>query len=341
MIVVEKGGMLTTIQDQGRFGYEQFGVSPAGPMDMRSFTIANMLVGNQRGAAAMEITIVGPTLRFTKPAVIAITGGDVSPTCNGRAVPMYTAVLIEAGDVLQMGVAATGCRAYLAVAGGFHVPEVMGSRATSLQNKIGGIGGRKLNSGDELSVGIPALALEQIAGRSLTPEKIGAQQPVVLRVLMGPQEDEFTEEGINTFLKSTYQVENDSNRMGYRLAGPAIEHRGDGNIISDGIVTGSIQVPASGLPIVMLAERQTVGGYPKIATVISADLPKIGQCRPGDSIRFQAVSIDEAQQLYRFYLGELDEMARQLKQKRPDSRIHYYRVNFKGSIYQVSVEEMA
>ncbi len=341
MIVVEKGGMLTTIQDRGRFGYEQFGVSPAGPMDMRSFTIANLLVGNQRGAAAMEITIAGPTLRFTEPAVIAMTGSDLSPICNGKAIPMYTAVLVEAGDVLQMGFATVGCRAYLAVAGGFHVPEVMGSCATSLQNKIGGIGGRKLNNGDELAVGVPSLALEQIAGRSLTPEKVGAQQPVVLRVLMGPQENEFTEAGINTFLKSTYQVENDSNRMGYRLNGPAIEHSGDGNIISDGIVTGAIQVPTSGLPIVMLAERQTVGGYPKIATVISADLPKIGQCRPGDSIRFQAVRIDEAQQLYRAYLGELDEMARQLEQKRADSRIHYYRVNFKGSIYQVSVEERA
>lgn len=339
MIVVEKGGMLTTIQDQGRFGYERFGVSPAGPMDMRSFHIANILVDNQRGTAAMEISIIGPTLRFTEPAVIAVTGCDLSPVCNGTLIPMYTAVSVKAGDVVQMSVAKTGCRAYLAVAGGFNVPEVMGSRATSIQNQIGGVSGRKLNSGDELAIGIPAPALDQIAGRALTPEKVGLQQPAVLRVIMGPQENEFTEQGIDTFLKSTYQVGNDSNRMGYRLNGPVIQHSGDGNIISDGITTGSVQVPAAGLPIIMLAERQTVGGYPKIATVISADLPKIGQCRPGDSVQFQAVSIDEAQRLYSSCLEELDEMERQFKEKSSNSCIHHYKVSLNGTIYQVSIEK--
>lgn len=340
MVVVEKGGMLTTIQDQGRFGYERFGVSPSGPMDMRSFTTANILVGNQRDAAAMEITIIGPTLRFTEPAVIAVTGCDLSPTCNGTAVPMYTAVFIEAGAVLKTGIAKAGCRAYLAVAGGFSIPKVMGSCATSIQNKIGGVSGRKLNSGDELTVGNPSRALKQIAGQAFVPEKIGSQQPTILRVLMGPQENEFTEEGIHTFLESTYQVGNDSNRMGYRLNGPAIQHSGDGNIISDGIATGSVQIPLAGLPIVMLAERQTVGGYPKIATVVSVDLPKIGQCRPGDSVRFRAISIDEAQRLYSSYLNELDDMERQLKPESPDSRIYQYQTHLNGMIYQVSVEKI-
>jgi len=298
MIVVEKSGALTTIQDLGRTGYERFGVSPAGPMDVRSFLLANLLVGNTRNSAAMEISIMGPTLRFTESSVIAITGCNVAPRVKGKLLPLYTAVKIEAGDVVQMGIAPSGCRAYLAVAGGFVVPAVMGSCATSIQNKIGGKEGRKLQKGDELQIGKSTKTLESLVGRAVKKESFGQTQPVTIRVIMGPQDKEFTQAGLATFLNSTYQVGNDSNRMGYRLNGPIIEHEGDGNIISDGIVTGSVQVPTAGLPIIMLAERQTVGGYTKIATVITVDLPKVGQCRPGDSIRFQAVDIDTAQKLY-------------------------------------------
>lgn len=313
MVVVEKSGALTTIQDLGRTGYERFGVSPAGPMDVRSFLLANLLVGNPRNTAALEISILGPALKFTEPAVIAVTGCDVAPRLKGKPVPMYQAIKVEAGEVVQMGIAPTGCRAYLAIAGGFDVPAVMGSKATSIQNKIGGKAGRKLQNGDELAVGQPAAELDSLVGRAVKKETFGQAQPVTIRVILGPQDKEFTAKGLETFLNSTYQVGNDSNRMGYRLNGPVIEHDGDGNIISDGIVTGSVQVPTAGLPIIMLAERQTVGGYTKIATVISADLPKVGQCRPGDSIRFQAVDIDEAQKLYSAMYQELDQKEQDLK----------------------------
>ena|SRR5574344_765697 len=308
MVIVEKSGALTTIQDMGRTGYERFGVSPAGPMDIRSFVLANLLVGNPKNTAAMEISIIGPTLRFTERGVIAITGCDIAPRRLGKPLEMYKTIVVEAGDVIQMGIAPSGCRAYLAIAGGFAVPKVMGSCATSVQNKIGGKDGRKLKNGDELQVGQPTVALSQLAGRALSKEKFGYDQPLTIRVIMGPQDNEFTAQGLDTFFNSIYTVSNDSNRMGYRLEGPVIEHKGDGNIISDGIVTGSVQVPTAGLPIIMLAERQTVGGYTKIATVISVDLPKIGQCRPGDTIRFQAISIDEAQKLYK-------DMQDDLKQK--------------------------
>jgi len=336
MVIIEKSGALTTIQDMGRTGYERFGVSPAGPMDIRSFVLANLLVGNPKNTAAMEISIIGPTLRFTERGIIAITGCDIAPRRQGKLLEMYKTIEVEAGDVIQMGIAPSGCRAYLAIAGGFAVPKVMGSCATSVQNKIGGKDGRKLKNGDELQVGQPTVALDRLAGRSFSKETFGQKQPVTIQVIMGPQDKEFTDSGINTFLNSTYTVGNDSNRMGYRLEGPVIEHKGDGNIISDGIVTGSVQVPTAGLPIIMLAERQTVGGYTKIATVISADLPKIGQCRPGDTIRFQAVSIDEAQRLYQ-------DMQDNLKQKEialsSGNRSRTYKIEVNGKPYLFTVEE--
>jgi antagonist of KipI len=345
MIIVEKSGALTTIQDAGRFGFERFGVSPSGPMDNRSFTLANLLVGNPRQAAALEMTIIGPALRFTEPAVIAFTGANMAPTLDGKPLPLYTAAAVPAGSVLRTGFAPDGCRSYLAVAGGFDVPEVMGSRATSIQNKIGGLKGRKLQNGDELKTRTPSLPLEKLAGKTLPQEHFWKERPAVLRVLLGPQEDEFTQGGVATFLNSVYQVGSDSNRMGYRLQGPVIEHRGDGNIISDGIVTGSVQVPTAGLPIVMLAERQTVGGYPKIATVISVDLPKIGQCRPGDQVRFQKVELEEAQKLYQAYQNELNQLEKQLQQ--PASRpatcpgvpVHAYSIRVGETLYQVTVQE--
>ncbi|MDD3229463.1 MAG: biotin-dependent carboxyltransferase family protein [Oscillospiraceae bacterium] len=340
MIVVEKGGALTTIQDLGRFGFERFGVSPSGPMDVRSFSISNILVGNPRNAAAMEISIMGPTLRFRDSAVIAVTGCEISFMRNGVPLPMYTTVYISAGDIVEFGIAKTGCRAYLAVSGGFDVPAVMGSRATSIQNKIGGIYGRRLQNGDELTIGSSSIKTEQILGRSLPRDNFEGNQFVTLRVIMGPQDNEFTKEGIQTFLESTYKVGNDSNRMGYRLSGPLIQHSGDGNIISDGIVTGSVQIPTSGLPIVMLAERQTVGGYPKIATIISVDISKIGQCRPGDQVRFQAVDIDEAQRLYGAYLEDLDRMECQMKANKPNSSTYSYRVCLEGRTYNVTLKEI-
>ncbi len=335
---VENPGVLTTVQDEGRYGYEQFGMSPSGPMDVRAFRTANLLVGNPMGESALEATVLGPTLRFQIDNVVAVTGADMSPVLNGRPCPMYQAVAVKAGDQLRLGAAKTGCRTYLAFAGGLDVPQVMGSRATALQNRVGGYQGRKLAKGDQIGFRAPdpALTLPRTA-----PVPAPAGREVTIRVILGPQDDLFTQEGIQTFLSQPYTVSKDFDRMGCRLEGAVITHKTDGNIISDGMVTGAIQVPTSGQPIIMLAERQTVGGYTKIATVISADLPLVGQCKTGDVIRFQKVSIEEAHRLWRTFNRELENLKTRLDQPRPPQPVQpagtTYRVTVNGRSYQVQV----
>lgn len=333
--VTENPGVLTTIQDEGRYGYEQFGMSPAGPMDGTAFRTANLLVGNPEGESALEATVLGPTLRFDQDNVVAVTGADMAPILNGRPCPMYQAVAVKAGDRLALGAAKTGCRAYIAFAGGLDVPQVMGSRATALQNKVGGFQGRKLAKGDSLGFRAPnpALLLPRTAP---VPAHVGRE--VVIRVILGPQDDAFTEEGVRTFLSQPYAVSKDFDRMGCRLEGPVIRHKTDGNIISDGMVTGAIQVPTSGQPIIMLAERQTVGGYTKIATVISADLPLVGQRKTGDVIRFQAVSVEQAHRAWRDANWELEELKVRLAQPQPAQPAGTsYRVTVNGKSYLVQV----
>ena len=305
----ENPGVLTTIQDEGRYGYEQFGMSPAGPMDLKAFRTANLLVGNDPGESALEATVLGPTLRFDQSNVIAVTGADMVPVLNGQPCPMYQAVAVKAGDQLRLGAAKTGCRSYLAFAGGLDVPQVMGSRATALQNQVGGYQGRKLAKGDQVGFRAPNTAL---AAPRIAPVPAPTGKEVTIRVILGPQDDMFTKEGINAFLSQPYTVSKDFDRMGCRLEGAVIQHKTDGNIISDGMVTGAIQVPTSGQPIIMLAERQTVGGYTKIATVISADLPLVGQRKTGDVIRFQAVTVEEAHRLWREFTQELEDLKGQL-----------------------------
>jgi len=338
-ILVENPGVLTTVQDGGRFGYEQFGVSPSGPMDRVSFQTANILVGNPRDASALEVTLLGPALRFEQENVIAITGGDMAPQLDGQPLPMNCAVLVKAGSVLRLGAARTGCRTYLAFAGGLEVPVVMGSRATGVQNKMGGLQGRKLAKGDRVGFSSPRSSLPRMEQRRAEPLEARGKERV-LRVILGPQEDAFTAQGIETFLSQPYTVTNDFDRMGCRLDGPVIQHKGDGNIISDGMVTGAIQVPTSGLPIIMLAERQTVGGYTKIAAVISADLPVIGQARPGDIIRFQAVSLAQAHQAWREQQARLEELEQKLNGPLPEkkSRENHYRISLNGKEYQLSIQ---
>ena len=328
--MVENPGVLTTIQDGGRYGYEQFGMSPAGPMDERAFRTANILAGNPEGESALEATVLGPALRFDQDNVIAVTGADMAPALNGQPCPMYQAVAVKAGDRLTLGAARTGCRAYVSFAGGLDVPPVMGSRATALQNKVGGFQGRKLAKGDSLGFRAPnpGLALPRTA-----PVPAPAGRETVIRVVLGPQDDAFTEEGVKTFLSQPYTVSKDFDRMGCRLEGAQIAHKTDGNIISDGMVTGAIQVPTSGQPIIMLAERQTVGGYTKIAAVISADLPLAGQRKAGDVIRFQAVTVEQAHRLWREFNRELEELKARLSQPAGTA----YRVTVNGRSYEVRV----
>ncbi len=302
------GGLLTTVQDLGRYGYERLGVPVAGAMDPFALQAANILVGNRPGEAALEITLVGPTLRATESCLIAITGADLSPRLNGQEMPMWMAVFVRKGWLIEFGERKSGCRAYLAVAGGIDVPPIMGSKSTYLRGGVGGFEGRALKEGDLIPIGRPAYHLPSLAGNEFPADRIPeySDAPEVC-VILGPQDDHFTEEGIATFLSSEYKVSPASDRMGYRLQGPEIAHKGPTGIISDGIALGSVQVPADRQPIVMMADRQTTGGYPKIATVISADIPLLAQCVPGAStVTFKAVTVEEAQARYWEMMGAIN-----------------------------------
>ena len=293
-VTVLNPGLLTTVQDAGRVGYQQFGVSVSGVMDPRAMKIANILVGNEENEAVLECTMMGPQLRFNAANVIAITGGDLGPTLDGQPVATYAAFAVQAGQTLRFTGLRTGCRAYIAFAGGLDIPLVMGSRSTYLKAKIGGLNVRKLEKDDEIAFRAPNPDVLNLVQRRIAPE-VTARRAYTVRVLLGPQDDLFTQAGIDTFLSETYTVTNEFDRMGCRMEGPEIEHKNGGDIISDGIAFGAIQVPTAGKPIIMLADRQTTGGYTKIAAVISADFRIIGQLKAGDQVRFVKTSIENAQ----------------------------------------------
>ncbi|MEE9365776.1 MAG: biotin-dependent carboxyltransferase family protein [Dehalococcoidales bacterium] len=292
-------GPLTTVQDLGRFGYQQYGVPTSGALDSYAFRIGNLLVGNREGAASLEITLFGCQLRALQDTKVAITGANLAATINGEPAPAWESRLIKSGDVISFSRLDSGCRACLAIAGGIDVPEVMKSASTYIKAVIGGLSGRPLRSGDTLK------AHESTASAPVTrlpSEYMPAYESrVTLRVILGPQDDCFTEEGIHTLLSSEYTVSTQADRMGYRLEGPRIEHRGDADIISDGIPLGAVQVPGDGLPIILLADRQTTGGYSKIATAISIDIPKVAQAKPGDKIKFTPVTEEQAVALLKKY----------------------------------------
>ena len=296
-IRIEDGGMFTTVQDEGRYGYQQFGMTTAGPMDRYSFHLANILVSNPKEEAALEISMIGPKIRFEKENVIAVTGGDLGPLLNGKPAPMYQAFPVKEGDLLSFTGMKNGSRGYIAFAGGLDVPVVMGSRATLVRNEIGGLEGRALKAGDVIGFSNPKPKLPQM-GRRRIPQEIFPKKEIVLRVVLGPQKDAFTEKGIRQFFWHSAQITAEFDRQGCRLECDPIEHMKDGNTITDGIMCGSIQVPGNGKPIIMLADHQTTGGYTKIGTVISTDIRKIAQSLPGMRVRFVEVSMKLAQQLY-------------------------------------------
>ena len=306
-ICILKGGMMTTVQDLGRNGYQSQGFSVAGAMDVRSLKIANLLLDNPENEAVLEITLIGPTLEFTSATIIAITGGDFQPQINGKPAPMYTALYMNKGDILKFGSARTGSRGYIAFSSYLEIPVVMGSRCTNLKSKIGGFKGRKLQAGDYMNFRIKRRYLPFFLSRKLEGDNFD-QEEATLRVIMGPQDDLISRQGIETFLNSEYTVTSDFDRMGCRLEGPFIAPKKTSDIISDGIAFGAIQVPSHGKPIILLSDRQTTGGYAKIATVASVDIPKLVQRKTDHKIHFKAITVQEAQQLYLEELKELDAM---------------------------------
>ncbi len=290
-------GALTTVQDMGRTGYQQFGIPVCGVMDQRAAAAANRLCKNDENAAVLEMTLLGGSFRFEEDALIALTGADMEPLLNGEAVPRYRPVFAKAGSTLELGMARKGCRAYLAVFGGIDVPVVMGSRSTDLKSGTGGFNGRKLASGD--TVPYKPFTGDLSAFRGLPEPEPGFPSKARIRAVGGPQEDAFTEDGLNAFYGGEYRLTDKCDRMGYRLEGETIETACGSDIISDGIAFGSVQVPSSGKPIILMADRQTAGGYAKIATVCSFDLPVLAQLKPGDTVTFERISVEDAQKLIR------------------------------------------
>lgn len=313
-LIILKPGLLTTIQDLGRFGYQKFGVIASGAMDAFALRVANLLVGNEETAAGLEITIAGPEISFASASLIAICGGDLSPTLNGRPVPLWRTVYAPQGSRLKFGPPKQGCRAYLAVGGGVDVPLEMNSRSTYLRAGIGGFRGRALQTGDCVPLGdassrslnlMEMMAYEAdpktgaVSRWSVTPGMLPPYSPnPTVRVLEGEERDAFDEESLSRFFSEPYTVMPQSDRMGYRLSGSELRLKAKKEMISSAVTYGTIQVPPDGQPIVLMADRQTTGGYPKIAQVISADLPVLAQVNLGGKVRFRSVSLVEAQNQY-------------------------------------------
>lgn len=290
---VEAGGLFTTVQDLGRYGWQRFGISPAGAMDPSSLRLANALVGNPPDYAVLEVTALGPTLRLDAATCRIAWAGEMTAHVGDRILEPWTAHDLFRGEVLRCGAVRRGFRAYVAVAHGFDLPPVLDSLSTHTGIGMGGLDGRHLAASDRLPLRSPTRTGDNL----MLPERHRPTWDGPIRVMLGPQDDSFTTRGLATFLSGTYTVTAKANRMGMQLDGPAIEHRAGFNIVSDGIVHGSIQVTGQGLPIVLLADRQTTGGYTKIATAIGSDLARLAQRRPGATIRFERVSAAEAEAL--------------------------------------------
>lgn len=292
MIVVESPGMFTTVQDLGRFGYGTLGVSAAGAADRVALRLGNRLVGNPPGAAGLEMTLLGGVFRFERDSVIALTGGDFE--CS---VPMWRAVAVRAGETVRCGGARSGARCYLCVAGGIDVPAVLGSRSA---HALSGIGGGGLRRGAVLSLGAGRGAE---AGRGVKPARL--YPAGAIHVTPSVQTDWFSPEQRQVFVSTVWRVSNAADRMGLRLEGPPIACAGGGRMLTEGAPLGAVQLPPGGEPIILFVDQQTTGGYPKIASVISADLHRVGQLRPREAVRFEWVTPDEA----RRRLLELERLA--------------------------------
>ncbi|GAB2785381.1 antagonist of KipI [Hymenobacter luteus] len=320
--------MLTTIQDGGRRGYRQAGVIVSGPMDALALRVANLLVGNSPEVAGLEITLLGPTLRFEADHLLALTGADLSATLDGESLPLNRPVAVRRGSELAFGPARTGCRAYLAFSGGLAVPAVLGSQSTYLRAGIGGLEGRALRAGDVLPAPGPTPAGQRLHQLLLRPQSgprwvatswfpepaltpLPTAEPVI-RVLRGPEYDLFTVVSQRAFWEEEFTVTPQSDRMGYRLAEPELQRRAEQEILSSAVTFGTVQVPASGAPIVLLADHQTTGGYPRIGQVITADFSRLAQVPPGGRLRFQEVSLAEAHYWYLHQEKTLQQLQRGL-----------------------------
>lgn len=309
-MIVKRPGLLSSFQDSGRWGYQHLGVSVTGAMDIQSHQMANLIAGNTEDCATLEITLLGPTLTFTAACCICLTGAQMQARINDKPVPNYRPIIVRPNDTLTFGAATEGTRTYLAVYGGFDLPRVMGSESTYLRAGFGGWHGRALKKDDEIGLRKPLVSdrealsalNERIWDQVLyLPSVLGQHtgRKSLVRLIRSDQWPEFTARSRADLISSQWRISTDSERMGYRLEGPEIVLETPREMISEATSFGSIQVPRGGQPIVLMADRQTSGGYPKIGTVASADLPILAQKKPGDSIRFTLIDVQDAQRLDR------------------------------------------
>ena len=312
-VQVIRAGLLTTVQDLGRYGAQRFGVPVCGAMDRYSLCVANRLVGNADNAAALEITLVGPVMQFDSDTLIALCGGDLGAVVDDKPLPMNRPAWVARGSRLAFGQCVAGCRAYLALAGGVDVPEVLGSRSTYLRSGFGGLQGRALKPGDriDLIAGSESYFRGLRESRAFSDNGFAApkwsvrvdfehltMQPQRIRFVAGRHWERLPPSVRKPFLGENFRVGTASDRMGYRLEGVDLEKHGYGDIASEAVAFGTIQLPPDGNPIVLMADRQTIGGYPRVGEVVSVDLPLLAQLKPGDTLRFERIGLGEAQRLF-------------------------------------------
>ncbi|WP_439873434.1 biotin-dependent carboxyltransferase family protein [Bacillus mycoides] len=309
-VEVLHAGMFTTVQDLGRFHYQQYGVPVGGAMDKSALRMINMLVGNEENEAGLEITIMGPKLLIKKTTLLAIGGADMEPLLNGERIPLWRPILAEEGSMLCLGKAKSGCRAYVTFAGGINIDRTMGSKSTYIRAALGGIEGRMLKKGDYFQIGTGAEVANRFIHNLQEEERIKTKWAIckdalpkykkhpILRVITDFEYDQFTEESIKSFFSKEYKVSNYADRMGYRLDGDVLNRVEEVEILSSPVTFGTIQVPNGGQPIILMADRQTTGGYPRIGNVVSVDLPLLAQLKPGDYVTFEKITMEKAAQLY-------------------------------------------
>ena len=312
LLKVIKGGMSTTVQDFGRWGHQAMGMPVAGAMDPEALAVANLLAGNEPGEAALEVTLLGPTLEVDGEGALAVAGADLGFTLNGVSAPRWTSLAVKTGDVISFtGPGGKGCRAYLAVSGGIDVPVILGSRSTYTRAAIGGFEGRALKAGDTVSCGEPPALWRRTIGLACPEPLRPVRDPEApIRAVPGPQDDAFTPEALETLFGSEYTITSQADRMGYRLEGPKVSHKAGADIVSDAIPLGAVQVPGHGQPIVMLADRQTTGGYTKAAVVLTVDLAVLAQRLPGERLRFARSTPEEGARLLAERAQRLASLAR-------------------------------
>lgn len=290
-IRVKNPGMFSTIQGLGRYGYSHLGISVSGAADRLSLRVANLLVGNDENAPALEMALLGATLEFVEPRIVALTGADCDAKVGTSLLRLGEAVEVPAGGVLKCGGMKTGARCYLAVQGGFDVPMVMGSAATDVRGGFGGFEGRRLKAGDV----VPVRGFASARVRRLKPGALDAvSRHGTVRLTRGAQQEWFGPDAFEALFSSPYSISDQSDRTGLRLKGQPLQPSETSQLLTDGIPLGAMQVPQDGKPIILFVDQQTTGGYPKIANVIMADMHHVGQLRPHEDVRFQEVSIPQA-----------------------------------------------